>query len=125
MPKWSIQSTSPASAPSSDSFGSGSIPGTNVTGSHSGHWSWQLSGSLDQQITNVPNGTYTLSVWAKGSTGTLYAKGFGGTDLSTSLTAGTSWTKVSLTGITVSNGTCDVGISSGSGNVDDFTLVKN
>ena len=99
--------------------------GTNVTGSHSGHWSWQLSGSLDQQITNVPNGTYTLSVWAKGSTGTLYAKGFGGTDLSTSLTAGTSWTKVSLTGMTVSNGTCDVGISSGSGNVDDFTLVKN
>jgi hypothetical protein len=32
---------------------------------------------------------------------------------------------VSLTGIAVSNGTCDVGISSESGNVDDFLLVKS
>jgi hypothetical protein len=31
---------------------------------------------------------------------------------------------VSLTGIAVSNGTCDIGISSGSGSVDDFVLVK-
>ena len=99
--------------------------GSNASGGHSGNWSWQLSGSLDQKIASLPSGTYTLSVWAKGSGGTLYAKGFGGTDMSTSLTAGSTWTKVSLAGIAVSNGTCDVGISSGSGNVDDFVLVKN
>ena len=99
--------------------------GTNASGGHSGHWSWQLSGSLDQKIAGLPNGTYTLSVWAKGSSGTLTASGFGGTAVSTTLTAGSTWTKESLTGIAVSNGTCNVGISSGSGNVDDFLLVKN
>jgi hypothetical protein len=98
--------------------------GSNASGGHTGNWSWSLSGSLDQKIAGLPNGTYTLSVYAKGGSGTLYAKGFGGTDLSTSLTAGSSWTKVSLPGIAVSNGTCDVGVSSGSGNVDDFVLVK-
>ncbi len=99
--------------------------GANASGGHTGNWSWQLSGSLDQKIVSVPNGTYALSVWAKGSSGTLYAKGFGGSDLGASLTAGSAWTKVSLTGIVISNGTCDVGISSGSGNVDDFLLVKS
>jgi hypothetical protein len=99
--------------------------GTNASGGHSGNWSWKLSGSIDQKIASLENGTYTLSVWAKGTSGTLYAKGAGGTDKSTSLTAGASWTKVSLTDIAVSNGTCDVGISSGSGNVDDFMLAKS
>ena len=99
--------------------------GGNASGGHTGRWSWQLSGSLAQKLTELPSGTYTLSVWAKGTSGTLYAKGFGGADKSTSLQAGSSWTKVSLGDIAVSNGTCEVGISSGSGNVDDFLLVRN
>jgi hypothetical protein len=98
--------------------------GSNASSAHSGNWSWQLSGSLNQAITGLPNGTYTLAVWAKGTSGTLAAKGSGGTDKSTSLSAGSSWTQVSITGIAVSNGTCNVSISSGSGNVDDFTLIK-
>jgi hypothetical protein len=107
--------------------------GSNVTGGHTGRWSWQLTGaaSLDQEVANLPNGTYTLSAWVKGSGATgaqLYAKGFGGTDASASLaSAGGTWANVSLPGIAVSNGKCEIGISTTAGTitVDDFVLVKN
>jgi hypothetical protein len=107
--------------------------GTNVSGGHSGRWSWQLSGSaaLGQQANGLPNGTYTLSAWVKssGATGAqLYAKGFGGTDQSTSLAAaGSSWTNMTVSGIAVSNGTCQMGITTTAGTItaDDFALVKN
>ena len=42
--------------------------GHNVLSSfHTGRWSWQLNanGTLEQQATAMPDGTYTLSVWAK------------------------------------------------------------
>jgi len=103
--------------------------GTNATGGHSGRWAWQVSGSLDQAIANLPSGTYTLSAWVKssGTGGQLYAKGFGGTDKTLAIGSGTSWTNVSITGITVSNGTCDVGITSTGATVtvDDFVLAQN
>ena len=107
--------------------------GTNLLGGHSGRWSWQLSGaaSLNQSVANLPNGTYTLSVWLKGSGATgvqLYAKGFGGTDKATSISAaGTAWTQMSVTGIAVSNGQCQIGITTTAGTIgaDDFVLVKN
>ena len=105
--------------------------GTNVTGGHTGRWSWQLTGtsSLDQAIAGLSNGTYTLSAWVKSSAAgaQLYAKGFGGTDKTAAIGAATAWTSVSITGIAVSNGQCSVGVS-GTGQtvtVDDFTLVKN
>ena len=98
--------------------------GSNASSGHSGNWSWQLSGSLDQKLSGLPDGTYTLSVWAKSSGGSLDAKGCGGSDKTTSLAAGSAWTKVSLTGIAISGGTCTVGVSSGSGNADDFALVQ-
>lgn len=103
--------------------------GADVTGTHTGNFAWQLSSasSIDQKIAGLPNGTYTLSVWAKGTaTGTLYAKGFGGTDQSISVSGGSSFTKLSLTGIAVTNGTCEVGASTTRGTVtlDDFTLTK-
>jgi hypothetical protein len=103
--------------------------GTNVSGGHSGRWSWQLSGaaSVDQKLSKVPNGTYTLSVWVKGGAGTLYAKGFGGTDKSAAIASTTAFTKVTLSGIAVSNGTCQIGASTTSGtlSVDDFSLAAN
>ena len=103
--------------------------GTNATGGHSGRWAWQVSGSLDQPIVNLPNGTYTLSAWVKssGSGGQLYAKGFGGTDKTLAISSATAWTNASITGIAVSNGTCDVGITSTGATVtvDDFVLVQN
>jgi hypothetical protein len=105
--------------------------GDDVTDNHTGDFAWRLtsSSSLEHKIASLPNGAYTLSVWVKGSqaTGTLYAKGFGAVDKSTPLSgAGTSWSKLSVTGITVSNGTCQVGaqLSSGTVTLDDFTLVR-
>jgi hypothetical protein len=105
--------------------------GTNVTGGHTGRWSWQLSGtsSLDQNVASLSTGTYTLSVWIKSSAAgaQLYAKGFGGTDKTLSIAAATGWTNVSITGIAVSNGQCNVGITSSGQTVtaDDFALIKN
>ena len=111
--------------------------GTNVSGGHTGNWSWQLQGtsSLDQPVTGLPNGTYTLSAWVKSSGGQsvaqLYAKGFGGTDKTASLgTAMSAWTQVSITGIAVSNGTCDIGVTTTGSTgqtvtIDDLLLVQN
>jgi hypothetical protein len=105
--------------------------GSNVLGGHTGRWSWQLTGTstLDQKIATLPNGTYTLSAWVKSSASgaQLYAKGFGGTDKTTAIASASAWTSVSIPGIVVSNGTCDIGIT-GSGQtvtVDDFWLSQN
>jgi hypothetical protein len=107
--------------------------GANLQGGHIGRWSWQLTGAgtLDQAIANLQSGSYTLSVWAKGSGATgakLYAKGFGGTDASTSLSSASgTWTNVTLPGLAVSNGKCQIGASTSAGTLtlDDFVLVKD
>ena len=107
--------------------------GTNVQSSHSGRWSWQLTGaaSLDQTVSNLPNGTYTLSTWVKGTGATgavLYAKGGGGTDQSASLAAANgTWAKVSVPGIVIGSGQSHIGVTTTAGTltVDDFVLVKN
>lgn len=103
--------------------------GSNSTGArHTGRWGWQISsgGSLDQKVVNLPNGMYKLSVWVKGaaSGAQLYAKGFGETAMSASLGSGSSWTNVTLPGIAVTNGTCQIGVTGGA-QVDDFMFVKN
>ena len=105
--------------------------GADVTTTHSGNFAWQLAdaASVTQTRTGLPNGTYTLSVWARGTgSGTLQAKGFGGSDMSTALAGSASaWTQIKLSGIAVSNGQCQIGAAStaGSLSVDDFTLIKN
>ena len=105
--------------------------GSNVQTPHGpGRWSWQLTGtsSLSQTIANVPNGTYTLSAWVRpGSAGAqLAARGFGGTDKTTSLAASSSWTNVSITDIGVSNGQCQVSVTTSGQTVlvDDFVLSR-
>jgi hypothetical protein len=105
--------------------------GSNVQTPHGpGRWSWQLTGtsSLSQTIANLPNGTYTLSAWVRpGSAGAqLAARGFGGTDKTTSLAAATSWTNVSITDIAVSNGQCQVSVTTSGQTVlvDDFVLSR-
>ena len=89
--------------------------GTNVQAGHTGRWSWQLTGTstLSQAIANLPNGSYTLSAWVRASAAgsQLFARGCGGTDKATSLAPATAWTNVTLTGITVGNGQCQVGVS--------------
>ena len=105
--------------------------GSDITTTHSGNFAWQLSGasSVSQTLTSLPNGTYTLSAWARGTgSGTLTAKGFGGTDLSLPLSgSATAWTKLTLGGIAVSNGQCQIGAAATSGTVmlDDLALIKN
>ncbi|MDG6107626.1 cellulose binding domain-containing protein [Dactylosporangium aurantiacum] len=117
----------------------GSANVANHSGGHTGRWSMAQSASSAYtanvyQNISVPNGTYTLSAWVKSSGGqksaNLYAKNYGGGQLNRSISQSISnWTQVSITGITVSNGSIQVGVSSdaNAGNwiyADDFSLVR-
>lgn len=96
-----------------------------------GRWGAYITGAktLSQTITELPNGTYALSVWVKSSgAGQIFAKGFGGGDLSTNVSAASDWTKKTITGIKVTNGTMQVGVQSSNGQwlaVDDFELKRS
>ena len=70
-----------------------------------------------QLLSNVPNGVYTLRAWAQSSGGQtqcqLYANGYGGSELATTLPAsGGNWVRVQVPGIVVSNGQCEIGLRS-------------
>lgn len=105
--------------------------GTNSRGGRTGRWSWQLNGtaSLSQRIDDLPNGTYTLAVWAKsdGAGAELNVRDHGGAAKSVPLPTSTSWTQVTLGDIVVSEAQAEVGVSSRGQavNVDDFTLIVN
>lgn len=81
------------------SVGWTSANGTNSNDSRTGRWSWQLDG----------NGSLAQTV----------------ADQSTAIPAGTTWAKVTLSGIAVSDGRAEVGIAGGGQTVkaDDFTLI--
>jgi hypothetical protein len=111
----------------------------NHSGGHTGRWSMSHSSSAAYtasiyQNISLPNGTYTLSAWVESSGGqksaNLYAKNFGGSELDRSINQSIgSWTQVSITGITVTNGSIQVGVSSNAnaGNwlyADDFSLIR-
>jgi hypothetical protein len=120
-----------------DSTSSGTNPNGNHSGGHTGRWSFSESSSsaykasMYQNI-SLPNGTYTLSAWVRSSGGQksadIFAKNFGGGELDHAINQSIgSWTKVSVTGITVTNGSIQVGVSSdaNAGNwvyVDDYSL---
>ena len=87
-----------------------------------------------QVVKNLPNGTYTLSAWVKSSggqnTAQLLAKNYGGATRTAAIaaTGGGPWVQVSVPGIVVSNGQCELGMYSNAnaGNwlyFDDFTLT--
>jgi arabinogalactan endo-1,4-beta-galactosidase len=86
-----------------------------------------------QVLTNVPNGTYTLRAMAQSTGGQtvcqLYATGFGGTELATTLPVSVSaWVPVQVAGITVTNGQCEIGLrstspASASASLDDVEFV--
>lgn len=96
-----------------------------------GRWGAYITGTkiLSQTITELPNGTYNLSVWFKsGGAGQVFAKGFGGSDMSSSVSAASGWTKKTISGIKVTNRTMQVGAQSSNGQwlaLDDFELVKS
>jgi hypothetical protein len=116
-----------------------SDPNSNHLGGHTGRWAIAQSyasaykAAMYQTIT-VPNGTYTLSAWVKSSGGqkaaNIFAKNFGAGEMDRAVNQpiGT-WTKVGISGITVTNGSIQVGVASDANpgnwvNVDDFELVQ-
>ncbi|MET4076210.1 glycosyl hydrolase 53 family protein [Hymenobacter sp. UYCo722] len=72
-----------------------------------------------QLLTNVPNGMYTLRARAQSTGGQaqcqLYASGFGGAELATTLPTSATWTEVVVNSIVVSNGQCEIGLRSVAG----------
>jgi len=135
-----VTMTQPAGWTTSTTSAGGLTPYTNVSGGHTGNWAWQLGATADYQatlnqaVTGLPSGTYTLSVWAKSSggqaTANLYATPGGGTEKDAALTkAMTAWTQLSITGIAVTDGKCQLGVTttasaSQSVTLDDFTFVR-
>jgi hypothetical protein len=119
---------------------SGDDPNGNLKGAgHTGNFCMQQSypsdyqASMSQNITGLPNGTYTLSAWVMSSGGqnsaVIAAKNFGGPDMTYSIAQPIDdWKQVSIPGIKVTNGQCQVAIVSDAkaGNwvrVDDVSLV--
>jgi hypothetical protein len=101
----------------------GSFTNGNSSRGHTGnfYYTHSLSSSYNttthQTITGLPNGTYTLKVWYKSSGGQstcrAFARNFGGTQLNANLnSAASSWTQQTISGISVTNGQCDVGVES-------------
>jgi hypothetical protein len=131
--------TQPAGWTSSTNL-SGATPFANGSGGHTGRWNWTLSytaayqAAIGQTITGLPNGTYALSVWVKSSGGQsiaqIYAKNFGGTEQDHAVnTAMNAWTQVTIPGIAVTNGQCEIGVTTTAGanqsvSVDDWSFVK-
>lgn len=119
----------------------GATPNSNISGGHTGNWSWQLSytsayqGSIYQNITGLQNGTYTLTAWVQSSggqsTAQIFVKNYGGSEVDYPITSSiSSWKQISIPNINITNGTCQIGMySSANANnwckVDDFSLVKN
>jgi hypothetical protein len=104
--------------------------GTNTQSGHTGRWSWQLTGtsSLSQKITTLPNSTYTLTLWVRtDATGAqVRVNGFGGAERTLAIPRASAWTQISLDGIAVSNGQCDVTVTTSgqSLSVDDFNFSQ-
>ena len=120
----------------------GRDPNGNLKGAgHTGNFCMQQSyttdytASMSQDITGLPNATYTLSAWVKSSGGqnsaVIAAKGFGGSDLTYSIAKPIgSWTLVSIPKIRVTNGACEVAIISDAKannwvQVDDVSLISS
>jgi Glycosyl hydrolases family 43 len=119
----------------------GTTPYTNVTDAHSGRWKWRLTdttsyeASIAQTLTGLPNGTYTLSAWMQSSGGQsvaqLFARNFGATEKDASVNSAiAAWKQVSVPGIVVSNGTCQIGAQTTANanqwlDLDDVVFVKD
>ncbi len=90
--------------------------------------------SAHQTITGLVNGTYALSAYVKRGGAQnicqLYAKNFGGAEKNYILPTTGNWTQITITGIQVSNGQCEIGLYSdakagGWCNMDDVKFYKS
>ncbi|BDI30964.1 hypothetical protein CCAX7_30150 [Capsulimonas corticalis] len=72
-----------------------------------------------QTVGSLPNGSYTLRAWVKGSGGQtaayMEAKDFGNPTLRANIGALSSWTQITIPNIVVTNGQCTVGFYSKAG----------
>jgi len=120
---------------------SGATPFGNVSGGHTGNFAGHLSysagayqASMYQNLSGLPNGTYTLTFWVKSSggqaTAQVYVKNFGSAEMDAVVnTALSSWTQRSITGVHVSNGQAQIGVYTvASANqwidIDDYSFVR-
>jgi len=99
------------------------------------HWAnsaYQVS--TYQIVTGLANGTYTMTAWVQSSGGQktcqIYAKNYGGSEKVCALPTSSTWKQITITGISVTNGQCEVGLWSdaNSGNycsMDDVVFSKN
>lgn len=118
---------------------SGSDPNGNVSGGHTGRFSMQqtfssaFNATMSQDISGLPDGSYMLNAWAQCSGGQksckIYVKNSNGNEKSCSIAKASSWTQLSISDINITDGKCQVGISSdaNAGNwakVDDISLIN-
>ncbi|MGX7265890.1 glycoside hydrolase family 53 protein [Enterococcus crotali] len=123
-------------------YGSGATIGTIKTEATDFAGSYKLSfwantayeTSTYQTLTNIPNGTYTLSAYVMSdgtfATSQLYVKNYGGTELTTKTSGHSPWTRVEIGNIKVTNGTAEIGFYNKASanawlNVDRVILTKN
>ncbi|MFD1470301.1 glycosyl hydrolase 53 family protein [Hymenobacter caeli] len=87
-----------------------------------------------QLLSNLPNGTYTLSGWVTSGGGQnscqLYANGFGGGEKAVNVPQAVNFTQIQVPGIVVTNGQCEIGLRSdaNAGNycsLDDVTFTAS
>lgn len=120
---------------------SNAIPNSNINKAYQGNFCVQQSYTEDykssryQNITGLPDGTYTLKAYVKSSGGQnvcqIFAKNFGGDEKDYSINNNiNSWKEVTIPDIKVTNGKCQIGIYSDAKannwcKVDNFSLTKN
>lgn len=72
--------------------------------------------STNQTITGLSNGTYTFQAWVRGSVGatghSLFVKDHGGAQINKDIVPQSTWQKIQIANIQVSNGQCTIGLQS-------------
>lgn len=110
-------------------------------GAHSGKFCWgqwfnaAYQASIFQDLVNLTNGTYTLSAWILNGGGQTYCQlyadpNFSGTETTYNLPVTNSWTQITISGISITNGECEVGLYSDANSnnwsaIDDVTFKRN
>lgn len=92
------------------------------------HWKASAYTVYTGQTISLPNGTYTLSAWVQsgGGQNQLYmeAKDYGGTARTQNIPTTSTWTKISIPGVVVTNGSATIGFYSNA-NPGNWALFDN
>lgn len=122
---WQITTATPA-AIYTQAGGNGTMLSFRSTGAY--------SGTVWQDVTGLPNGTYTMTAWVENGGGQTTAQMFawptGGSNATVNLPTASGWTEVQIANIQVTQGTAWVGfqISAGAGqwtNVESVSFGLN